>query len=229
MVNKRSLLAIAGAVLMVRAVAPHTLAQDDDPAADGANEVPTEEVATVELTQDQYDDIVGQLADLTARVQVLESALADQGTGTADSDSATKPKAPAATGSTEPRFTVRDPNPDRGRVTWKDRATNEDGYRIYARRVYCGLEDGADPNQALDTDDFAKTRSAFVQVGKVGADATAYRPVHQDVTAKLPAQPKPRYGSGEIYELYVAAFNEAGESKRVPVGSYITTPEFVCP
>ena len=85
-------------------------------------------------------------------------------------------EAPKATGETAARFTVRDPNPDRGLVTWKDRANNEDGYRIYAKRVYCGLVAGADPNQALDTDDFTRLQSDFVRVGKVDANATDSAP-----------------------------------------------------
>ncbi len=229
MVSKRSFTALAGAVLMISAMAPLALAQDTEPAADATNENPIEEVATVELTQAQFDDIVGQLADLTERVVVLEAALADQDTAATGSDTDGKPKAPVATGTTEPRFTVNDPNPDRGKVTWKDRATDEDGYRLYARRVYIGLKDGIKPDQALDSDDFEEKRSAFVRVGKVGTDATAFRPVHQDVRTKLPPEPRPRYGSGELYELYASAFNDAGESERVLVGAYITTPELMWP
>lgn len=229
MVSKRSFTAIAGAVLMISVMAPLALAQDTEPAADATNENPTEDVATIELTQAQYDDIVGQLADLTERVVVLEAALADRDTATNGSDTVNKPKAPVATGNTDPRFTVNDPNERRGKVTWKDRATDEDGYRIYARRVYIGLKDGVDPNQALESDDLEEKRSAFVRVGRVGADATAFRPVHQDVRAKLPPEPRPLYGSGELYELYASAFNEAGESERVLVGAYITTPELMWP
>jgi hypothetical protein len=140
-----------------------------------------------------------------------------------------KPKAPKATGNTDARFTVRDPDPDRGLVKWRDRATNEDGYRLYAKRVYCALADGVEPNQLHDREDFTQVRSKFVRVGKTDADATRFRPVHQKIRAKLPEIPGQQYGSGEIYELYSAAFNEAGESKRVLVGTYITTPEFMCP
>lgn len=136
---------------MVSAVAPLALAQDDDSAADAGNEVPTEEVATVELTQEQYDDIVGQLADVTARVAILEPALADQGTGTAGSGPASKPKAPVATGNTELRFSVNDSNPKRGKAMWKDHATDEDGYRINDREVVYGLKDGAEPTRSSTT------------------------------------------------------------------------------
>lgn len=164
------------------------------------------------------DAVAVTIADDTAEVPEV-----------AEAPAATTPRAPRATGQTDARFTVRDPDPDRGLVTWKDRASDEDGYRIYARRIYCGLVPGADPNQPLDTDDFTQRRSRFVRVGKVAADAEQYRPVHQNVRQKLPEIPGQQYGSGEIYELYSAAFNEAGESKRVLVGTYITTPEFMCP
>ena len=232
MVNKRSLLAVAGAVLMLGSVAPFALAQSPEPSPAAETEV-TADVSPapmVELSQEQYDDILAQLADLAARVESLEVALAGKDEPAAKPRKSTaKPKAPVATSETEPRFTVRDPNPDRGLVTWRDRATNEDGQRIYARRVFCGLNPGADANEALGSDDFSRQRSAFVRVGKVAPDVTRFRPVHQQVTSKLPDPPGQQYGSGEIYELYVSAFNEAGESKRVLVGTYITTPEFMCP
>ena len=241
MVSKHSLLAFAGAVLLLGTMAPLAMAQTDeaepdDPAATSADASPSPSPeptaeATVEVPQTQLDSILAQLAALTLRVEALETALAEAPAVDAGTPptSAAKPKAPVATGETERRFTVRDPNPDRGLVTWRDRAKNEDGYRIYARRLYCGLKDGVEPDQALDVDDFTELRSEFVRVGKAPADATRFRPVHQQVRAKLPPVPGQQYGSGEIYELYATAFNEAGESKRVLVGTYITTPEFLCP
>jgi hypothetical protein len=32
-----------------------------------------------------------------------------------------------------------------------------------------------------------------------------------------------------MYELSVAAFNESGESERIPLATFITTPEWLCP
>jgi hypothetical protein len=155
--------------------------------------------------------------------------VADDTADRAEAPEAAAPRAPRATGDTDARFTVRDPNPRRGLVTWRDRADDEDGYRMYAKRVYCGLVEGADPSEALGTDDFTRLRSDFVRVGRADADATEFRPNHQRIRERLPEIPGQQYGSGEIYELYAAAFNGAGESKRVLVGTYITTPEFMCP
>lgn len=174
---------------------------------------------------DDVVDATDESIDDTTNVDEAVDVSADA----VETPKATKPKAPKATGETDARFTVRDPNPKRGLVTWKDRATDEDGYRLYAKRVYCGLVEGVDPNQLHDTEDFTRLRSDFVRVGKTDADASRFRPVHQKVRDRLPEISGQQYGSGEIYELYSAAFNEAGESKRVLVGTYITTPEFMCP
>ncbi len=252
MVNIRSLIAIAGAVLMLALMAPMALSQTVGQAPEAATS--TLDDSMLVISQEELDAIHGQLASLTLRVDDIEAVV---GT-TPDEDSRdrvpaeevptddtpvvepapvattapvvlTKPRKPVATSDTDRHFTVNDPNHERGLVTWKDRATDEDGYRLYAKRVYCELVPGTNPNQLHDYDDFHEARSGFVRVGKVGADATEFRPVHDKVRDKLPDIPGQQYGSGEIYQLFVAAYNEAGESKRVKVGEFITTPEFMCP
>ena len=248
MVNIRSLIAIAGAILMLALLAPMALSQT-------VGQAPPDAASTLDdsmlvIPQEELDAIHGQLAALTLRVDDIEAvvgAAPDAGTpaeGEPIEDTPvvepapvattapvvlTKPRKPVATSDTQRHFTVNDPNHSRGLVTWKDRADDEDGYRLYAKRVYCELVPGTNPNQLHDYDDFQEARSEFVRVGKVAADATAFRPVHDKVSAKLPDIPGQQYGSGEIYQLFVAAYNEAGESKRVKVGEFITTPEFMCP
>jgi hypothetical protein len=114
-------------------------------------------------------------------------------------------------------------------VAWRDRASDEAGYRLYARRIVCAPEPGADADAVLEVDDFSEQYADYVRVGKAAADETVFRAVHERITRKLTPPPRPRYGSGEMYELSVAAFNEAGESERVPLATFITTPEWLCP
>lgn len=233
MVSKRSLLSIAGAALLVASMAPLALSQSADTEPTDTTPAVAEEPVTETTTHQDLESILEQLAALTQRVDDLEAALAAVpepvlDTAPVEAEVAT-PKAPKATGKTSLRYADHDPNPARGLVTWKDRASDEDGHRLFAKRVYCDLAPGVSPDQALDYDDFTEVRSEFVRVGQVGADATEFRPVHQDVRSKLPPIPGQRYGSGEIYEIFVAAFNEAGESKKVKLASYMITPEFMCP
>ena len=240
MVSERSLISIAGAALLVATMAPLALSQstesepqDPAPAATVEEPATAEDTGTETTSNPELESILEQLAALTLRVDDLEAALAVAPEPVVDSAPVeadlAKPKAPKASGKTALKYADNDPNPKRGLVTWKDRATDEDGYRLYAKRVYCDLAPGVSPDQALDYDDFAEVRSGFVRVGKAGADATEFRPVHKDVRAKLPPIPGQQYGSGEIYEIFAAAFNEAGESKKVKLGSYMITPEFMCP
>lgn len=244
MVSKRSFISVFGAVLMLVAMAPMALSQSA-PEAPAASAPPTEDVM-VSIPQQELEAIRSQLAALALRVDelellvsaapeldgtesgVAEDAIVDT-VDVVEGPVAIRPNAPRAKGDTSLRYADNDPDPKRGLVAWKDRASNEDGHRLYAKRVYCDLAPGANPDQALDYDDFTEVRSEFVRVGKVGADVTEFRPVHQQVRSKLPPIPGQRYGSGEIYELFVSAFNEAGESRKVMLGSYMITPEFMCP
>ena len=244
MVSKRSITSGLGAILLLVAMTPMALSQSAEEAADAST--PPMHDAMVSISQQELEASRSQLAALTLRVDELEQLVVaapemgdaeasvaedaiDASTDVVEAPTAATPKAPKATGDTSLRYVDNDPNPRRGLVAWKDRAADEDGHRLYAKRVYCDLAPGVSPDQALDYEDFTEVRSEFVRVGQVGADVTEFRPVHQQVRSKLPPIPGQRYGSGEIYELFVSAFNEAGESKKVKLGSYMITPEFMCP
>jgi heat shock protein HslJ len=205
---------------------------------------------TVDISQRDVDDILARLAMLSDEVASLQARVGDlEGGVVAGSDGetglgddppdadageteaipASVPAAPRARVEVERRYTYQDPDQARGLVTWRDRSADEDGFRVYARRIYCGLKAGADPSRALAEEDFTEKRSRFVRVASLPADATRFRPRHAAIMEELPSQPIPRYGTGAAYDLYVVAFNEAGESERTPVGSYTVTPEWFCP
>lgn len=205
---------------------------------------------TVDISQRDVDAILTQLATLSDQVASLEGRVdgledgasansdgqVDSGDGSASADgeatdatAASIPVAPRARGTVERRYTFQDPDEARGLIRWRDRSDDERGFRVYARRIFCGLKAGADPSQVLDYEDFTEQRSRFVRIATLPADATRYRPVHSAVMDELPPLPRPLYGTGAAYDLYVAAYNEAGESERTPVGSYTVTPEWFCP
>ena len=214
MVTRRVLTVFVSAVLLRGAIAPSAIAQADEPEAATSGPMVT-------ISQAELDSIRAELADLAARVAALEQAAADSVPEV--------PTGPVAKGDAGRRFAERQPDARRARVAWQDRASDEAGYRLYGRRIFCALDPGADPDAPLDVEDFVEAYSDYVRVGKVAADETRYRAVHRRILENLPAQPRPRYGSGEMYELSVAAFNEAGESERVPLATFITTPEWRCP
>ena len=219
MVKKRALTLIVSSALLLGALAPSVVAQTAEPDA-----ATTEE--SVMISQEELDSILARLADLAARVEALELGEAVM---VPEVPTASLPAAPVAKGDAGRRFAELQPDPRRARVAWRDRASDEAGYRLYARRIYCAPEPGVDPETLLEADDFAEQYTDYVRVGKAAADTTALRAVHDRITKKLPPQPRPRYGSGEMYELSVAAFNKAGESERVPLATFITTPEWLCP
>jgi len=214
MVTRRALTVIVGAALLLGTVAPSALAQTDEPEA--ATSEPM-----VMISQAELDSMLARLADLAARVEALELAEAVLVPDV--------PAAPVARGDAGRLFAERQPDAQRARVAWRDLATDEAGYRLYARRVFCAPVPGVDAEAILDEDDFAEQYADYVRVGKAAADATAFRAVHEPIRRKLTPPPRPPYGSGEMYELSVAAFNEVGESERVPLATFITTPEWRCP
>ena len=108
-------------------------------------------------------------------------------------------------------------------------ADDETGYRVYARRGYCQLRPGTDISQRLNEGDFRRGRSEPVQVDELPADIARYRPDHGAIDETLPLAPDTPYSNDQFYDLYVAAFNDAGESRRVLIGSFFLTPEFRCP
>lgn len=208
---------------------------------------PTPDLATVIALLEQLRADVGQLQ---ARVEALEAGAPTDGPGTPDGDagsgtgggdgtaSSTIPAQPRARGSVDTTFPawMRDGRPpdqiankNREIVRWRDRADDEAGYRVYARRGYCQLKPGTNPDQALEEDDFRLGRTKAVRIDRLPADTTRYRPDHQGIDDALPEMPASPYSNDQFYDLYVTAFNAAGESKRVLVGSYFLTPEFRCP
>ena len=193
---------------------------------------PQPDIATVIAL---LEELRSELNDLRSRVDSLE---AGQGAGGGDTAPASKPAAPTASGPVETVFPdwMRDGLPpdqiaDKNRevVEWRDNADDETGYRVYARRGYCQLKPGTDPNQALDERDFRLKRTRAVRVDRLPADSTSYQPDHAAIDRALPDAPVSPYSNDQFYDLYVAAFNDAGKSKRVLVGSFFLTPEFRCP
>jgi len=168
-----------------------------------------------------------QVGDLQERVATLE----DDGESTkkpADKK-ITKPKAPDRRGKVETRFPAQDEDPLRGLVKWNDRAKNETGFRVYARLRYCELKPGADPSAELKESDFRVARGPDVRVAELLADKTSFRPRHATIVEQLPEKPASDFSDDEFYDVLVSAYNSAGESKTVRVGSYFLQPEFSCP
>lgn len=114
----------------------------------------------------------------------------------------------------QPAF-LEEPDPDGGFVRWRDRADNEDGYRVYARRNFfdaaCNIVEG--PLVAIDT---------------LPADAKRYEPRHASVIRSTPVDLPDAPGTLTAYQLFVAAFNEAGESRRTYMGSFLKEDGFIC-
>jgi hypothetical protein len=127
------------------------------------------------------------------------------------------PPAPGTRGRvTDRAFPPLDPDPLDGRVVWRDRAANEDGYRIYVRRTWL--------NEECEV-----LRGRYVLITTLPADSTGYRPRHQRILRAAPAPEIPDVpGSLTRYEVFVAAFNEAGESARTYVGGFVAGGEGFC-
>lgn len=182
--------------------------------------------------QDDEGDGDGEPDGAVATPEVPDAG-SDGGT-----DAATAPAAPRARGAVGTRFPawMREGLPpdevdDRNReiVRWRDRADDEDGYRIFARRGYCELRPGTDLTTNLDDRDFRRARGNVTLVDQLPADTTRYRPDHAAIDSMLPEAPPSPYSNDQFYDLYVAAYNDAGQSRRVLVGSFYLTPEFRCP
>lgn len=180
-----------------------------------------------------------EVGELRSRVDALEATTASKdGAKQGGNKRAAKPAAPRARGEVRTQFPAwmldgvppeQIENLNREVVRWRDRSDNEDGFRVYARRGFCQLKPGADPNQPLDEEDFRVTRGKAVRIDRLPAGTTSYRPDHAAIDAALPAMPQSPYSNDQFYDLYVSAFDDAGESKRVHVASFFLTPEFRCP
>jgi hypothetical protein len=112
-----------------------------------------------------------------------------------------------------------DPRPaedgEPGVVRWRDRADNEDGYRVYARRSYF--------TEACDI-----ARGPWVRIGELPPDTVRYEPRHARLIRLTPVDLPEAPGKLTSYELYVSSFNEAGESERVRMGTFQKERGFFC-
>ena len=179
-----------------------------------------------------------QMATLEERIVVLEDG--DGGATTIEPEEPRSPRVPRAADKVKTQFpdwmrdelrpeSERSEERNRETATWTDRADDETGFRVYARRGYCQLKPSADPAAELTGEDFRKARAEAVLVDEVAADTTSYRPDHAAIDAALPAAPESPYSNDQFYDLLVAAVNDVGESRAVRVASWFLTPEFNCP
>jgi hypothetical protein len=132
------------------------------------------------------------------------------------------PLVPPATPGTRGATGIRavppfEPDPLGGDIVWRDLATNEDGYRIYARR------------QWFD-DDCDLVTGPYVLVDTLPADTRRYDPRHNRILRAAPIPASAQEGPGSItqYRLYVSAFNDAGETPRVFVGGFFIGLDAFC-
>jgi hypothetical protein len=110
-----------------------------------------------------------------------------------------------------------EPDPLDGDIVWRDHATNEDGYRLYARR------------QWFDSDCEIAT-GPYVIIDTLPPDSRRYTPRHNRILRMAPIPASAEEGPGAItqYRLYVSAFNEAGETPRVFVGGFFVGLDAFC-
>jgi heat shock protein HslJ len=166
--------------------------------------------------QAQLDDQATAIEQLELRLSNAESGGASTGTG----DTATEPPAaPSPRGTVERQFAELGDDPERGLVEWNDEADDEDGYRVFARRIQCVRKGG----------EVVEQPSPWVRVARLPASAERYQPRHDEIVSVIEPQKKQVVGSGALYEVGVSAFNEAGQSDKVVVGAYFIAPEYSCP
>ncbi len=101
------------------------------------------------------------------------------------------------------------PDPLDGALVWRDRSDNEDGFTIYARRKW------------LETD-CSIVVGPWREVATIAANRERYDPRHQQVLRSVRA---PRIegvpGALDRLEYSVSAFNEAGETRLVRIGTFV--------
>ena len=102
-------------------------------------------------------------------------------------------------------------------IVWRDLATNEEGYRIYARRQW--FDEGCEI-----------VTGPYVLVDALPAGTRRYVPPHRRILRMAPIPATAVEGPGEIaqYRLYVSAYNEAGETPRVFVGGFTVGLDTFC-
>jgi hypothetical protein len=128
------------------------------------------------------------------------------------------PQAPAPRGQVSDRGwpPVYAPDPLDGAIVWRDRSDNEDGFRVYARRSWFEA-------------DCSVTNGAWKLVEELPADTLRYRPQHARVVRSIDVpdiEGVPGYMNR--WEYAVSAFNEAGETVKVPVGGFVGGSEAFC-
>ena len=128
------------------------------------------------------------------------------------------PTAPLPRGTAEFRLQPPVGQPEfGGDVVWRDRADNEEGYRVYARRFWLA------PDCTI-----VRGRQALIDT--LPANARRYTPRHQRILRLVPAgriQGQPP-GYMNRYQIFVSAFNEAGESRRVFMDGFDVGGEAFC-
>ncbi|MFV2065233.1 MAG: hypothetical protein ACC726_17215, partial [Chloroflexota bacterium] len=180
-----------------------------------------------------------QIAAMDARIVSLEGA--GTGNGGAKADPVKKPKPPTARGGKVKTVlpdwfkdalrpeAERSDDKNRELVVWRNRSPDVDGVRVYARRAYCALKEGADPSKELKKKDFEVVKGPAQLIADLPAGSKRFRPKHDAIDAALPAAPESEYSQDQFYDVLVSAYNEVGASKRNRVASYYLTAEFNCP
>ncbi len=129
------------------------------------------------------------------------------------------PRAPAPRGTVSDRGwpPVYEPDPLKGAIVWRDRSDNEDGFTIYARRHWFEA-------------DCSVTKGPWKKVTSVAPGVERYRPNHQRVQRSLPVPDRVQDVPGWMayWEFAVSAYNEAGETAKVPVGGFLGGSEGFC-
>lgn len=147
---------------------------------------------------DRCDDTAGSAAQAApARVLYLDPLV--------------PPRPPETQGSVRARGWPPGTGPDAldGALVWSDRSDNEDGFNIYARRKW------------LETD-CSIVVGPWREIATVAANRESYQPRHQQVlrTVKAPTiEGVP--GALDRLEYSVSAFNEAGETRLVRIGTFV--------
>jgi hypothetical protein len=128
------------------------------------------------------------------------------------------PEAPKPRGEVSDRGwpPVYEPDPLDGAIVWKDRSDNEDGFRVYARRSWFEV-------------DCTVTDGPWSLVEELPEDTVTYRPQHARVARSIEVpEIKGVPGSLTRWEYAVSAFNEAGETRKTPVGGFVGGSEAFC-
>jgi hypothetical protein len=238
MIRVRSISIILGAALLATALPTVALGQDAEPAAS-----PESTATAADLPGGDLAAVLAALAALEARFADLEERMTAVEAGAGADKTPPKPTKPAAAaikGKVKTEFpdwmrdsfrpeAERSDERNRETVSWKDRAKDEAGYNVYARRRFCELKPNADSTRELKDKDFRAGRGESVLIEQLPVGSTEYQPDHAAIDAALPTAPESPYSSDQFYDLLVSTFNDVGESRTKLVGSYFLTPEYRCP